>query len=626
MRIFQAMAWLLLTCPILVWGQSTVASSSGSTTRSAAVDASAAIDAAGPTSDAPVEMPFDYSPYRVLIWVASDTPHISADSVREQLVDHLARDFHAVWRTTIRDAPPAVRTAAMRDLSKISFNLIAAADPVLAVKRDHGDVVKMKFANDVSRYVDRIHATQGRINEVRSRIEPVGESTKRFDWISKLVPTDGDALALESMWSQDDIEAVLVSRGMAETLGGQRIGDSKEKVPTAKIIVPPIDGQVSDAMDQYDKIFVVAIQNHGFPGRVQVIELDTLMRNFGSLVDLEITSTDRITDLIGSGLRKAFRPVVRIDNAGTKSASGLIRAGGLILDEGSPGWVQVGDVLEPMIRKNDRNGNPISIGPLDWAYLNTVEQDGSKVEMSFYAGRLGGLQGRSNNRTFRVGLKVQPQLDESMIRLHAQKDTNQPLIGYEIYDKELDSTAMTFVGRTDWNGRLIVEPIDRPLRLLYVKNGGAVLARLPIVPGHLDMAVADLAGDDMRLQAEAYIRGVQNSIIDLVALRELFKARIMLRLKRGSSGDLESAEELLEALRRQPSNEMIANDMGKRSTIFLKAIGRNANQRKKVDNMFSKTREMLTKHINPKLVNDLEAAFIQAKENGGKLPPGDDDG
>ena len=65
---------------------------------------------------------------------------------------------------------------------------------------------------------------------------------------------------------------------------------------------------------------------------------------------------------------------------------------------------------------------------------------------------------------------------------------------------------MTFVGRTNWNGILKVEPTEDPLRLLYVKNGGAILARLPLVPGLYSQVVADLSGDDIRLQAEAYIR------------------------------------------------------------------------------------------------------------------------
>jgi hypothetical protein len=74
-------------------------------------------------------------------------------------------------------------------------------------------------------------------------------------------------------------------------------------------------------------------------------------------------------------------------------------------------------------------------------------------------------------------------------------------------------------------------------------------------------------------------------------------------------------------LRVQPSNEKLANDMGKKQTMFLKILGtRNANQRRKVDEMFTTTRELLAAQINPKLVRALEADMIAATKNGGKLP------
>ena len=81
---------------------------------------------------------------------------------------------------------------------------------------------------------------------------------------------------------------------------------------------------------------------------------------------------------------------VRIENAGQRSAVGLLRAGGLVLDENSPAAVKIGDVLRPMTRKNDRNGKPILIGPIDWAFLLGTEMDGRYINMDFYAGRAGG--------------------------------------------------------------------------------------------------------------------------------------------------------------------------------------------------------------------------------------------
>jgi hypothetical protein len=344
------------------------------------------------------------------------------------------------------------------------------------------------------------------------------------------------------------------------------------------------------------------------------------MRHFGPPVHRQSLSRKTIVAKVSEAVTQAFRPVVRIENAGQRSAVGLLRAGGLIVNPESPANVRVSDTLEPMTRKNDRNGNPILIGPLGWAFLSVDEIEGRNIKMDFYAGRAGGLQGRKNNRTFRMALKVRPQGESTLLRLHLQRKPDFPLIGYEIYEKELKSSSMTFVGRTDWDGRLRIESSDRPFRLLYVKNGGAVLARLPLVPGLYPTQIADLSGDDVRLQAEAYIRGVQNSIVDLIAIRELFKARIRLRLERGEA---DKAEVLMEALRGQPSNEELASDMGRRQTDFLGALtgGSNANQRRKVDEMFTTTRELLSKHINPKMVRELEALLIKANENGGKLPP-----
>ena len=82
---------------------------------------------------------------------------------------------------------------------------------------------------------------------------------------------------------------------------------------------------------------------------------------------------------------------------------------------------------------------------------------------------------------------------------------------------------------------------------------------------------------------------------------------------------------MLNALREQPTNEQLANDMGKKQGDFLKAIGnRNVNQRRKVDDMFKVTREMLGKQINPAVIRDLEADVNAARDNGGKLPAEED--
>ena len=560
------------------------------------------------TKNSEIDLPWDYSPYKVLIWLVSDDPAISISTVEQPLREFLDRDYSAIWRVTMADAPRAVVNAANRNMAGMNYDSITAADPVLAVKRTHKDAVRIRVPENVAQYVTKIYGTEERINEVKRRAALLGDKTvsgveKRMEIV------DGDAIAVSNLWAEEETEAVLVSRGAARSLDD----------PEAKVVLPKLADLVSQSVEAYDKIFIARLESTSVPMQVSVVEMDTLMRHFGPVAKMQSGSRNTLTTTIGKTITRAFAPVVRIDNAGQRAATGLLRASGLIVDDDSPANLEMGDVLEPMIRKNDRNGKPFVIGPLDWAFLKVTAFEGRNVKMDFYSGRAGGLQGRKNKRTFRTALRVRPFQEASTVRLHLQKDPNTPMIGYELYEKELKSTKMTFVGRTDWDGRLRIEPNEDPLRLLYVKNGGAVLARLPIVAGLHEWDVADLSGDDTRLQAEAYIRGVQNSIIDLVAVRELFKARIRLRLERG---EMDKVETLMVALREQPSNEILANDMGKKQTYFnnlLKGSG-SANQRAKVDQMFGVTRDLLTTHINGKLVRDLEAEDTAAKKNGGKAP------
>ncbi|WP_146598981.1 hypothetical protein [Novipirellula aureliae] len=555
-----------------------------------------------------IDQPWDFAPYRVLIWIASNDPLVDAADVEDELRTYLDRDFAALWKVDIADAPPAVATAAQRHLADISFEEIASTDPVVAVKRDHPDSVRLRVAENVGQYVSTVYGTTALIEQVEQAAAEIDNET--IDGVKpKLKAIEGDTLSLLEHWKKKDTEAILVARGMADTLE-----------PAAKIITVPQNGLIIDAARNYDKIFIVRVDRRSLLTHVSSIELDSLMRHFGTVAEESCLNLSEIPSTIGLAVTDSFAPMVRIEESGVRSAKALIRAGGLALDPKSPAMINVGDVLEPMIRKNDRNGNPTTIGPLEWAFLVVKEKDGSKVEMDYHAGRAGGLQGRKNNRTFRMALRVRPVNESTMLRLHAQGDKDFPLIGYEIHDKNLETGDMTFVGRTDWNGRLEVGRIDRsPLRLMYVKNGGAILARLPMVPGLTEREVADLSGDDMRLQAEAYIRGVQNAIVDLVAIRELFAARIKNHLQ---SGELDRAEELFNALSKQPTSERLSDDMGRKQAAFLKALAgpQNLRQRKKIDEMFTMTRRLLSKHISPARLREIDADIIQARENGGRLP------
>lgn len=559
---------------------------------------------ADPEATPVIETPWDFSPYRVQIWIASDDLRVTADHLAKPLADYLDRDFAAIWRLSISDAPLSVRAAASRGLDQITYDSITSADTVIALKRNHVDAPRIRFIADIATYVKKCYATSGRIAEVIERGKASGNeglsgAAKLFEAI------DGDSLAVIEKWSDPAVEAIITNRGMAKDL----------KDPPAKMISLPIDNLAAETIEASDKLFIVHVETTRLPWTVSVVELDCLMRHFSVVHQRTVASPRLLVSVMGQTITEVFAPLIRIEDAGAKNAKGLVRAYGLITAEKSPARVAKDDFFVPMTRKNDRNGDPIQIGPLDWAFLHVKEIDGAKLEMDYHAGKAGGLQGRQNKRTFRTGTRVRPFDDSTTVRLHVQRNPTAPLVGYEIYERGLSSTEMNFVGRTDWDGRIDVPKSDIAMRLLYVKNGGAVLARLPVVPGQSDLEVADLFGDDQRLRAEAYIRGTQNSIVDLVAIRQLFAARIRMRLE---AGELNEAKELLEKLRNEPSYEKIAGDMGRK---LLQLKGRNSGEQAKIDRMFAQTREMLVKNISPALIRELEEAVMAAEKGPRPKPP-----
>ena len=478
----------------------------------------------------------------------------------------------------------------------------------------------------------------------------VGNGWQAFG--SRLIEETRGVLFLESEWMKEGdpekkgelMDAMILPRGIALNIK-----------PEAKIIDPKIPGSIDPILSAPDKVFLVKIQATTSPMQVAVRELDCPMRLMGPIVRDRAFSEIDLADVVAQATRKSFAPVVRLENVGQKSAVGRVRAGGLlmvkgsdgdyVLDETNPAAIMEGDFLQPVIRRVDSYNVPIMLEIVDFAFLRMSHLDGAKAEMDAFAGRVGTLQGRSDRRTTRVALKIRPFFDDTVVRLHSKGRPDKPLVGYDIYEKDLETKAFTLVGRSDWDGRIRLEPPPRasnseadaaaadqsadggqggdaiesgestynPMRLLYVKNGRAVLARLPVIPGQSELEIADIPADDIRLRAEAYLKGVENAIVDLVAIRSLLAARIRIKLEKG---DLKEANELFVALRDQPTYEVIAEDMDNQSKIIK---SENRIQQVGIVNMFARTRKMLVEHISKRLIRELKED-IDAVEKGEPMP------
>ena len=122
-----------------------------------------------------------------------------------------------------------------------------------------------------------------------------------------------------------------------------------------------------------------------------------------------------------------------------------------------------------------------------------------------------------------------------MLRRPLRQQPDQPLVGYEVYSRPPEDEQSTeLIGRTDWRGELWIERDARqPIQLLFVRNGQQLLGKLPLVPGDQPLLVAPLRDDELRLEAEGFLLGVQENLVDLVARREVLAVRIRREIEAG---------------------------------------------------------------------------------------------
>ncbi|MCU0712677.1 MAG: hypothetical protein MUC43_11500 [Pirellula sp.] len=151
-----------------------------------------------------------------------------------------------------------------------------------------------------------------------------------------------------------------------------------------------------------------------------------------------------------------------------------------------------------------------------------------------------------------------------------------------------------------------------PLYLYYVKNGDTLLARLPIITGHVPVEEAQLPDDRKRLEAEAFLKGVQNEVLDIVVQRKILEARVKTRIEKK---DLVEAEKNLEDLKRLKSYEKLFSEVEaiQRRALATETGQPNPSLVTKVENLVKSTRDMIQMWLQTTTVNDLEKKLEEAR-------------
>jgi hypothetical protein len=379
---------------------------------------------------------------------------------------------------------------------------------------------------------------------------------------------------------------------------------------------PPPD--YSSVLEAHDKLLLVRIAPDRGGFLIEVRELDCRTRQWSETLVRRAAHASLLPLETFQAIEAVFRPVARIERAKGNSATVRLRAGGLVEDEQSPAHVADNSVLIPVVRFNDRYGKPrpngVQIAP--WTFLTCQERVGpGRFECELTAGAATPLTGRTSSRVDKYGLLARPRSDKTDVVILAQPvrredpDQKEPLAGYEVHERLPAAEELTFVGRTDWRGLVEIPKADRPLRVLYVKNGGRVLSKFPVVPGLEPRLEVRVMNDDRRLEVEGFVTGIQSRVMDLVVAREVLALRIRKRIEEKK---LDEAAALMNDLRTLPDREQVQAELNREEAQYrLLPVDRRT--KSYIDKLFSDARALISKFLDPGLIDKVDQELRQAR-------------
>lgn len=385
-------------------------------------------------------------------------------------------------------------------------------------------------------------------------------------------------------------------------------------------------GQMPLTPPDLDKILLISVTASDDRIIVSSRDFDVRTRTFSTSVSQPVWQISVLCDAALDTMFAAFAPLARIESVEKDDKDGKtliavlrVKAGGLPPRDSRLTLLHQGDVFRPIVRSNDRGGVFRGSVPARWSLCAVDKITREEVRCRVYSGLRGEMAVRGRGRNESLALRVVPSEDNAatVLTLLSRTDSKKPLVGYDVYayplgnDQQSDKSqrdAVTLLGHTDRRGCITVLPDKNPIRMLLVKNGGELLARLPMSPGLERRQTAEIADDDRRLEAEGFFRDLQEEFFDQIAREQILMQRVRAKIE---SRDFNKASELLLEWRRLPADQEFLSriDRGKDEFAVKDALVRN-----KVNKIADNTRHLVSKNIKSESIRVLEQELRDAKE------------
>jgi hypothetical protein len=369
-----------------------------------------------------------------------------------------------------------------------------------------------------------------------------------------------------------------------------------------------IEDLPQDSLD-LDKVFLLVVQPQPTGYLVAARELDANARWFGTAVRITVSQPAGLRDGLFRAVGQAFAPlaeILSVDDVKKRTVLKL-RAGAIGFRDKTYQPVGPGRIFVPIVRFDDHQGKPRQVALIPWTFCVVDSVQGAELQCALHTGLHSPMSVRRRGRMQQFALAVAPPQKPTRLVLRSRTDPQRVLVGYDLYEQLPDGKTMELVGRTDRQGVVTITPNGQGLRLLYVKHGGELLARLPLLPGLLAEADAAVPDDDLRLLAEGYLMGLRDDVIDAVAERAILIPRVRTLIQ---AGRLDEAQDLLRQLQTMDSADQFLREL---SLKQKRLISDDPAVQRRLDAMFSDVEKLIHEKLDRQTIEQLQAELVQAR-------------
>ena len=234
-----------------------------------------------------------------------------------------------------------------------------------------------------------------------------------------------------------------------------------------------------------------------------------------------------------------------------------------------------------------------------WTFIEATEVDGGEIVGRVQSGSRVPFGGRRRGRVEEVAIALRADPANTVLMLRSRVKAEKPLVGYEVFAKNTDGESISSLGTSDIGGKIEVPPGKTRLQLLYLKNGGQLLARLPVVPGAVPLVEAPLPDDDARLEAEAQLAAMREDLVDVVVRRNILMARTRQKIEKK---DWKQAQELMRVLDDLPGRTQFDLELAKQARLVRSD---DPQIQKRIDRLVEGMQAVLGKFLDNRPINEL---------------------